>query len=62
MIKWNKKLCDLCGICVSVCPENAIEMFANYLEIDRNQCTICRKCVKICPVKALSDEEEDENA
>ena len=61
MIEVNHDMCDLCGTCVSVCPENAIEMFEQYLKIDKQVCTACRKCIRICPVQALTmDNEEDQ--
>jgi energy-converting hydrogenase A subunit Q len=60
MLKINAQICDLCGVCVSVCPENALELYEKYVEIDQEKCSRCRKCIQTCPVRAISlDIEED---
>ena len=53
MILIDQDRCDVCGVCVGVCPENCMELGANYLEIDDAACTLCGRCVLICPVTAL---------
>jgi len=40
--------CDGCGKCIDVCSHNAIELHANYLNIDRSKCDLCLKCIDIC--------------
>ncbi|MBD3180737.1 geranylgeranyl reductase family protein, partial [Candidatus Poribacteria bacterium] len=50
----NRQVCGYCGACVSVCPENAIELVDTYVSIDNNLCSKCLSCVKVCPVGALS--------
>ena len=47
------EVCDLCGTCVGVCPENVIRMSAYQLAIDHEGCTRCSKCIWVCPVSAL---------
>ena len=47
------ELCDLCGTCVGVCPENVIRMSTYQLSIDHDSCTRCSKCIWVCPVRAL---------
>jgi len=49
----NSELCDLCGTCVGVCPENVIRMSAHQLSIEHDGCTRCSKCIWVCPVRAL---------
>lgn len=46
-------LCDLCGTCVGVCPENVIYLSAHQLSIEHDGCTRCNKCIWVCPVRAL---------
>ena len=53
MIIINEDRCDLCGVCIGVCPENCMEMGAAYLEINDDVCTLCNRCILICPVSAL---------
>jgi MinD superfamily P-loop ATPase len=45
--------CDLCGCCVGVCPEDALELNNKELKIIELRCTSCCKCVWSCPVEAL---------
>jgi ferredoxin len=53
-IQINTNICDLCGTCVGICPENIITMTMHNLIIDHDQCTRCKKCIWICPVHALN--------
>jgi len=53
MIKIKKDLCDFCGTCVSVCPDDAIELTENRLIIDDKKCTDCLRCVRVCPLEVL---------
>jgi len=55
MIEVNRELCDLCGVCVSVCSDDAIELTEFDLIINERKCTMCIKCVKVCPFEALSE-------
>jgi ferredoxin len=51
-IMVNKKKCDTCGTCISVCPNDAM-IIIKKLEIDPVKCSTCSRCVKICPEGAL---------
>ena len=42
--------CDLCGTCVAVCPEDAIELTESTIRVDQKRCTLCESCVDICPL------------
>ncbi len=53
MIKIKKDLCDFCGTCVSVCPDDAIELSEARLIINDKKCTDCLRCVKVCPFEVL---------
>jgi len=50
----SQKLCNSCGVCVSICPSNAIdfeETIGGYFfpQIDTDKCTSCGLCLKHCP-------------
>ncbi|MGH7629116.1 MAG: 4Fe-4S binding protein [Gemmatimonadales bacterium] len=47
-------VCDACGLCLPLCPPEALHLYREGLEVDRATCTGCRKCVAPCPVGALS--------
>lgn len=46
-------VCDLCGECVKVCAQNAIEVLAAGVRVNREQCDNCAKCVDVCGPRGL---------
>ena len=53
MIRVDEDVCVLCGLCVGVCPPDALELTPTRLAVLSN-CTDCGWCVPYCPVGALS--------
>ena len=60
----NKQLCNGCGVCVDVCPKEAISQTFGVVEkgalvkkptirIDSKSCIFCGECAALCPLKAL---------
>jgi predicted Fe-Mo cluster-binding NifX family protein/NAD-dependent dihydropyrimidine dehydrogenase PreA subunit len=49
----DPKKCTGCGICVSMCPANAIEL-NEYAVVDDQLCTGCGACVSQCPTQAIA--------
>lgn len=47
----DASLCTHCGTCVSVCPNDAIQL-GDELNTNPRQCVRCCACVKSCPVLA----------
>lgn len=50
-IDQNK--CTGCGICVDICPLEAISMENDKAKVDKDTCTECGQCVDECPNKAI---------
>lgn len=50
--------CVQCLHCIDVCPQKAISLSNNHIEIDSKKCTSCFTCKSSCPNKALSVEGE----
>jgi len=53
IIKMN--LCNGCGSCMAICPENCIDLVKSvketyYPKIDYDKCINCNLCIKVCPV------------
>ncbi len=55
-LKFNKKQCDLCGICLQRCPFGALSMGDVGIEVS-SSCRMCGLCVRACPQKALRFEQ-----
>ena len=47
-------VCDRCGLCLPLCPPEAIHLESNILTVDGATCTGCEKCIAPCPVGALT--------
>ena len=52
-IIFDKEKCTRCGVCVDVCPFQAIALAEDSVEISA-ACKMCKLCIKNCPQKALS--------
>lgn len=50
----DPKKCMGCGLCVEVCPVEAIRLEDEVAVVDAQSCTGCRACVRECPNKAIS--------
>ncbi|MDK2790414.1 MAG: 4Fe-4S ferredoxin [Methanothermococcus sp.] len=45
--------CNLCKICMDVCPTKAINIDDNIIHIDKNKCCGCELCQELCPKNAI---------
>lgn len=54
----DKKKCDKCGICGTVCPHGAISVSASGMKIDLARCDGCLICLRECPQGAISEVRE----
>lgn len=52
-VKIDKNLCVGCGACIDVCPQGALYMKDDKVEVN-DKCNLCGSCVGVCPVNALS--------
>jgi electron transfer flavoprotein alpha subunit/NAD-dependent dihydropyrimidine dehydrogenase PreA subunit len=57
MLKIDKDECTGCGLCVKVCPFDAMHLVNEKAE-DDEKCTLCGACVKVCPVDAITIERK----
>ncbi len=49
---WHRKA--TCKRCVDACPEGAVSITGEGIEIDWKKCTSCGKCIPACPTEALA--------
>jgi len=60
VIKIDEEKCDGCGICVSACHENAIEIIDGKAKLLRDDyCDGLGDCLPACPLDAISFEERE---
>lgn len=52
--KIDSEKCTGCGVCVDVCPLEAISLNNRIAVIDEDTCTECGLCVNECPNDAIS--------
>jgi len=50
---WYDDRCIAAKDCLLACPENALDLTAEGMIIDREKCTGCGKCVIACPTKSF---------
>lgn len=50
--KTNKN-CTMCGLCISMCPLQAISK-EDKIHTDTNACITCMRCIQLCPQHARS--------
>jgi ferredoxin len=50
--------CTGCGLCVDVCPVEAISLEDDKAKVAPDKCTECGQCVEECPNEAISLPEE----
>jgi len=60
-IKINPELCIGCGLCVSKCYLNAIEII-NKCAVIGDLCRVCGRCALYCPQKAIQLKLDNNNA
>ena len=54
------KKCKGCGICVPLCPVQAISIIQNKAFINQNTCNECLQCISECPNDAIYQISEKE--
>ena len=53
-IQIDQEKCTGCGLCVDICPLEAISLENDKAKVDKGTCTECGQCVDECPNKAIS--------
>jgi electron transfer flavoprotein alpha subunit len=57
---FDRQKCDLCGLCIEVCPFKALEQINGVIEVNA-ACKMCKICINKCPQAAIAiiDEERE---
>jgi Fe-S-cluster-containing hydrogenase component 2 len=59
-VSIDNEKCEGCGICVPLCPVQAISILNGKAYIDQNRCTECLQCINACAkdaIQRVSDRE-----
>jgi len=51
----NEKECIDCGVCIPICPADALEIASITRKVNFNneKCIACKMCIKACPQRAM---------
>ncbi|MFQ6054045.1 MAG: 4Fe-4S binding protein [Candidatus Bathyarchaeia archaeon] len=52
-IKVDAGKCDGCGVCVEICPMDALRMRDDEPHLKYDECWYCGACVEDCPRHAI---------
>lgn len=55
----DKELCCGSGVCIVVCPENAIILADGKAVLDEKKCDLDGLCIPACPKRAIGYEEDE---
>ena len=55
-IKWDKKKCTHCTVCVPLCPTQAFSVDRKTMQVAfaKDKCIACELCIKACPYGAIN--------
>lgn len=56
MLHVDSQRCRGCGVCVNVCPAEAIQLANGVAVIDQATCRQCQVCMNACPEGAIVNE------
>lgn len=51
----NNNRCTHCGVCISVCPADALVLDSDTRKVNfyDDKCIVCEQCITTCPVRAM---------
>lgn len=55
-VKVNEEYCNLCQMCIDICPAGAIELIDGKIVIHTEACLDCGACFNNCPQDAMEEE------
>ena len=57
----DKKICVACGVCLKVCPKEAISIYKGcFAQVAEEKCVGCGLCARACPAGCITVKERSE--
>jgi len=51
-LKWDKKKCKFCNLCIELCPQKGLSFEDGNLKLTK-KCLKCKICEKYCPDRGI---------
>ncbi len=60
ILSIDTELCTGCGVCVKICPFDALKLRDGKAVVDESLCRYCGACVQECRFAAISMQEDEQ--
>ncbi|MFH1699977.1 MAG: 4Fe-4S binding protein [Candidatus Zixiibacteriota bacterium] len=59
MLTIDSRTCHECAGCISLCPDFALYLDIDGLQVRQDDCSLCEICIEFCPVGSLKVQSQN---